>query len=504
MTTAYNALVADCLTDCTSEACTTNFAFVETHHDFCLHNQVPTEVEVGFHDLEEVCARQCVIGRLQDPDHSACPAMECPDAAGVEAVIKALADGNCDTTCTSDACATAFKEIRVIHDVCPPVDDKAFEWAGVFAVADASHTWSMQKVADDAGVLAYADPSMKIALIPTDTPTKATMETLENKGSNLLIGTCTVVNDGGSMTPAADGSCFQLTVDDTKDDSTFTIVTSGITGLAVYAEHVPIEFERDTHYLYDSANVDIEPAAQEMPPAFEWAGIFALADATHTWSMQAGTDGTYPDPSMKIVLIPTDTPTAETLEAHEEKGSELLGDENCVVVADGGSMTPVAGGSCFQLTVGTTPDSTFTIVTDGIAGIAVYAEHVPIEFERDTHYLYDSANVDIEPVAEETPAGGHAGHDHGHRRLQDVDAALHTYEDACDAVGCYVEATGCSAGTPDLTALDTLKDRASKGCHITVAEGTTCPSTADAADQSGVQPMTVLAGVALLLTATMN
>merc|ERR1719191_2436010 len=287
----------------------------------------------------------------------------------------------------------------------------------------------MQKVEGEDGTLSYADPSMRLALIPTATPTEETMEELENKGSNLLISeSCTVVEDGGSMTPAADGSCFELHVG-SGDDSTFTIVTDGITGLAVYAQHVPIEFERDRHYLYDSAEVDIEPIAQEGPAAFEWAGIFAVDDASHTWSMQK-VDGAYADPSMRLALIPTATPTEETMEALEKDGSELLLDEDCTVVEDGGSMTPAAGGSCFELHVGSGDDSTFTIVTDGIAGLAVYAQHVPIEFERDTHYLYDSSEVDIEPVAEESSSGG--GHDHGHRRLANVDAALHTYEDACD------------------------------------------------------------------------
>merc|ERR1719331_1741968 len=124
-------------------------------------------------------------------------------------------------------------------------------------------------------------------------------------------------------------------------------------------------------------------------------------------------------------------------------------------------MTPAAGGSCFNLKVGTGDDSTFTIVTTGLSGLAVFAQHVPTEFERDAHYLYDSANVDIEPVAQASGSGGHA-HDHGHRRLLDVDAALHTYEDACDKVACYVESTGCSAGATDLTKLATLKDRAGK------------------------------------------
>jgi hypothetical protein len=108
----------------------------------------------------------------------------------------------------------------------------------------------------------------------------------------------------------------------------------------------------------------------------------------------------------------------------------------------------------------------------------VYAQHVPIEFERDRHYLYDSSAVDIDPVAESSGAGG-GGHDHGHRRLADVDAALHTYEDACDAVGCYVESTGCEGLTGmdmDMDSLPALTDRAAKRCHMTVEEGSTCPA----------------------------
>merc|ERR1719428_1010293 len=165
----------------------------------------------------------------------------------------------------------------------------------------------------------------------------------------------------------------------------------------------------------------------------------------------------------------------------ENKGSNLLNpaSSSCMVVEDSESMTPASEGSCFELHVGTGDDSTFTINTAGISALAVYAQHVPIEFERDTHYLYDSSSTDIEPVAEES-GGGHAGHDHGHRRLAgprrlvDVDAALHTYEDACDAVNCYIESPGCS-DMVDLGKLSTLRERSSKKCHVTLEEATACP-----------------------------
>ena len=136
--------------------------------------------------------------------------------------------------------------------------DGPFEWAGIFEMNDATHTWSMQKVGGD-----YADPTMKLVLIPTDTPTEETMHDLEGGVEALMDGACTVVEDGETMSPiAADGSCFELHVG-SGDDSFFTIDTAGISGMAMYAQHVPTEFERDQHYLKDSAGTDIEPVAQE-------------------------------------------------------------------------------------------------------------------------------------------------------------------------------------------------------------------------------------------------
>ena len=113
---------------------------------------------------------------------------------------------------------------------------------------------------------------------------------------------------------------------------------------------------------------------------------------------------------MWLVLIPTDSPTEDTM--HDlEGGIDALVDAGCTVVEDGESMSSIAAdGTCFELHVGTGDDSTFTIDTAGITGMAMYAQHVPTEFERDQHYLKDSAGVDIEPVAQE----GAGAHDHGH------------------------------------------------------------------------------------------
>ena len=144
---------------------------------------------------------------------------------------------------------------------------------------------------------------------------------------------------------------------------------------------------------------------------FEWAGVFEIADSSHTWTMQK-VDGAYADPSMRLVLIPTDAATEEAMEAAEEGVGEMIEGDSCTVIEDGETMTPIAAeGSCFELHVGVGDDSTFTIDTTGVSALAAYAQHVPTEFERDTHYLADSAGNDIEPVAQES-GGGH-DHDHG-------------------------------------------------------------------------------------------
>jgi hypothetical protein len=134
----------------------------------------------------------------------------------------------------------------------------AVEWAGVFKVSDAKHTWSMQQKGGK-----YADPTMKLVIVPTATPTKAGMEAVEAKGKTLINGTCVAVTGGQTMTPVAGGSCFDLTVTTAAATTTFIIDTTGLSGVVFFAQHMPTEFESTRHYFYDSKSVDIEPVAQE-------------------------------------------------------------------------------------------------------------------------------------------------------------------------------------------------------------------------------------------------
>jgi zinc transporter ZupT len=277
-----------------------------------------------------------------------------------------------------------------------------FEWSGVFATSGASHQWSMQQVGG-----AYADPAMKIVLIPTDSPVRAALAHDMAAATTLGAGTCPEVEAGGTMTIASAGSCYEMHVG-TAADSLYTIDTNGISGLVIYTAHMPTEFERDMHYLKDASGADVEPVAQLAPPIGqpEWGGSFSLSGTTHQWSMQAvGSPAAYADPAMKIVLIPNPSGTdADSMRAMEMPTMLNLYTGTCPEIEAGESMTVASSGSCFEMHVGTTDDSLFTINTaSGVSSVAIFTAHVPIEFERTQHYLKDSAGTDIEPIEQYTP-----------------------------------------------------------------------------------------------------
>ena len=83
----------------------------------------------------------------------------------------------------------------------------------------------------------------------------------------------------------------------------------------------------------------------------------------------------------------------------------------CTNLTAGQTITPQSAGRCVNLVTGTAEDSSWTIDTTNVKGLAIFAEHVPVEFERDTHFLR-AGTVDIECKAEKSPGGG--GHDHAH------------------------------------------------------------------------------------------
>jgi zinc/manganese transport system substrate-binding protein len=147
----------------------------------------------------------------------------------------------------------------------------------------------------------------------------------------------------------------------------------------------------------------------------EWAAVFPIADASHKYLMQE-VEGSYADPNMKVVLIPTTELNIEGIHTTEGAVAALMEGDSCETVANGETASAVAEtGSCYDLVVDETiKTNTFNLVTDGLTGVAVYTQHVPYEFEDDLHFFKDSADADIEPVAEETVGGHGHGHGHGH------------------------------------------------------------------------------------------
>ena len=129
-----------------------------------------------------------------------------------------------------------------------------WEWAGTFELADASHTWIAQKTGNPKS---YVDPSMKIVFYAVDDPSDidATIHTYEEEAAALIDstdGSCVDVNSGDSIDMTTQ-ACYNLVFDQENDDSTFPIDTDGLTGMLVFGQHVPIELERDIHYLKDSS-----------------------------------------------------------------------------------------------------------------------------------------------------------------------------------------------------------------------------------------------------------
>merc|ERR1712087_336567 len=104
---------------------------------------------------------------------------------------------------------------------------------------------------------------MKLVLYSTNSTEKAAIEALNTTADTLMDGQCPDVSNGDTISGITDaGSCYNLVVGSvaagSPETSKFTMDTTGVTSLVIFAQHVPTEFEKDTHYLQDSAEKDIE------------------------------------------------------------------------------------------------------------------------------------------------------------------------------------------------------------------------------------------------------
>jgi hypothetical protein len=93
---------------------------MQAHHDHCLHDQLPTNIEQALHDFEHNYD-DCFIKRQYNAALSACPAVTCTDQTPLNNAIVALGNGcNTKTLCDSTAtCKDAIKKVLMYHDICP-------------------------------------------------------------------------------------------------------------------------------------------------------------------------------------------------------------------------------------------------------------------------------------------------------------------------------------------------------------------------------------------------
>ena len=144
------------------------------------------------------------------------------------------------------------------HDDHDDDGDNEFEWGGSFMLeGDAAFTWIAQKTGSG-DAMGYADPTMKMSVLPAATGDMETLEALQSEGNHALEEECTDVMPEGTI-PVEMDACVRLVFDQEASETHFYIDASGVDYVAIFAEHFPTEFEQDRHFLSDAEGADIEP-----------------------------------------------------------------------------------------------------------------------------------------------------------------------------------------------------------------------------------------------------
>ena len=144
------------------------------------------------------------------------------------------------------------------HDDHDDDGDNEFEWGGSFMLeGDAAFTWIAQKTGSG-DAMGYADPTMKMSVLPAATGDMETLEALQSEGNHALEEECTDVMPEGTI-PVEMDACVRLVFDQEASETHFYIDASGVDYVAIFAEHFPTEFEQDRHFLPDADGTDIEP-----------------------------------------------------------------------------------------------------------------------------------------------------------------------------------------------------------------------------------------------------
>ena len=226
------------------KTCAQAFLVIQSHHDYCDHDTLTPYEEKLFHDWEGKC-HGCSIVRKYDPALNDCPRVDCLDTTVAELGYEVL----------NETCVAADTAL-------------AFEWAGSFDTPAASYTWVSQaatKVNPNDVFPAnhsYKDAEMKVVAFKMTSTLKSAMWPKRDKADEIMsTGSCPEVTASctpgdvscaskPTITPTTAGACVTVKFPtDASKDFHATVDTDGVAHVAFFTAHVPIEFERDTHYF---------------------------------------------------------------------------------------------------------------------------------------------------------------------------------------------------------------------------------------------------------------
>ena len=136
--------------------------------------------------------------------------------------------------------------------------DHAFEWAGAFKLSAGNYVWTFAKVDGD-----YADPKMKMVILPSRLDGEAAIEDREEMAESLLKKKHSIRHVHGEVLTPLNGSAYQLVFDPKRNVTEFRVHIKKDGVYTFFTEHMPFEFEADEHFFKDTAKQDVEPTAQE-------------------------------------------------------------------------------------------------------------------------------------------------------------------------------------------------------------------------------------------------
>ena len=150
--------------------------------------------------------------------------------------------------------------------------DHNWEWGGTFDTPENTYVWTSQSTEGSYG----EDTFMNMYFKGISENTDAALEGVEETADTAMGGTCASVVSGATVTVSASGGCYALRFNQKLHTTQIALDTTNVAHIAIFAQHVPTEFERDAHYLKDLHGEDVEPvhelpeAAAESTPEKPW------------------------------------------------------------------------------------------------------------------------------------------------------------------------------------------------------------------------------------------